>query len=1400
MHSTTSFGRALSCSLIVGFALVGSGPAEARTEKPLDSTIAVSSAKGPTLVETAQMLPVFDSFSEDGAHAGLRLALDANTGVVAAPRADVRNISEQLNAGAVFVFFRDGGTWSQQQRLVSDDPDAEDLFGWSVGVSGDTLVVGVPFDDDEADDAGAVFVFVRSGGVWSQQAKLTAGDPAAGDTFGISAAIDGDTVVVGAPSDDNAAGVDAGAIYVFVRVGATWSQQAKLIAADGSLADGLGNSIAVDGDTAIVGAELDDPLGASSGSAYVFFRIGTSWSQQAKLTASDGATDDKFGASVAIDGPRTVVGAPWDDDNGGFSGSAYVFVRSGTSWTQDQKVSASDGAANDDFGRSVAIDYPWVIVGAPAHSVPGADHSGTMYCFVESSPTSGWNQMARLWPSDAAPWDGLGYSVGISGTTMLAGRGLDSHSGGSSVGSAIAYRIFPTIWTEQQKLFPLDAAADDRFGSSLAADGDTVAVGVPSDDHDGFADSGSVSVYRKAGQTWSLEQRFFAVTPNEGHGFGQVALSGDTMIIGSPGYYYGATDAGTAYAYVRTGSTWSLQDQIVPADGSSEYEYFGIAVAVDGETAVVGAYKDFTGPDRIGSVYVYVKSGSSWNQQAKLVPSDGTDGDWFGLFVDIAGDTIVVGAPYADPDGTLSGSAYVFSRSGTTWTEQAKLAGSDIDEYDRFGWSVAVSGDTTLIGAYNDEFTGNSDGAAYVFHRSGTTWTQQTKLTPSVYTGADNFAMGVDLDGDVAVAGARYHDVGPSYNEGAVFIFDRTGSVWTERQILTASDHAMEDSLGEFVTISGETIVAGANRRKLNGTENVGAAYFFDPSLDVDLFVTKDDGLSTVSVGQEVTYTIVASNEGPGDAIGSSISDSFPAELTVCSWTCAGLGGGMCTPGPVGGDIVDTPDIPVDAEIHYIATCTVGPAAVGTLSNTVAVTAPPGMTDTDPSDNTATDLNSVIGQADLAIHKTDDAAVEVPGTEVEYTILVTNNHGPHDALGATVVDTFPAELTGCTWTCAPGGGGACTSSGTGNINDVVDLPNGGWLTYTATCTIDPAATGSLSNTATVAPPAGTTDPVLVDNSATDTDTLEPVADLAVTKSNGRDEIVETHDTTYTVVVTNHGPSDVVDAEVADVFPPELEQCNWICVPGAGAGCAASGAGDISDTADLPVDTSVTYTATCTVAASSGTCDNTATVTPQMGTSDPFSLNNQSTDSDEITALADFIFENGFEDGSTAGWSNTVPPIVLKAMGRQNPTDQSRVAFRLDLETLEPLGRFEAPVAAGYASTGELVYLLSLRRDDEGFDVRARVWSDDGSSATTEWVALPSPFDDIELRWMRSLPGLADGRIELYVDGLPPAVLDGVDNGVRQLAATARGMTVGGVPVMKRSSIAAEEGQSEAAED
>ena len=798
---------------------------------------------------------------------------------------------------------------SETGKLTASDGAIDDWFGSSVSVDGDTLVVGARGNDDDDDvDPGAAYVFTRQMGMWSPVAKLTASDAAPEDWFGFSVGVDGDTVVVGAPWNDA-----NGSAYLFAKPETGWAttnnQTAKLTASDGAEGDRFGRSVGVAGDTVVVGAYRDDANGSDSGSAYLFTKPETGWAttnnQTAKLTASDGAEGDRFGYSIGVDGDTVVVGAYEDDDNGLRSGSAYLFTKPETGWVttnnQTAKLTASDGAEGDRFGRSVGVAGDTVVVGANRDDDNGSG-SGSAYLFTK--PADGWvttnNQMAKLTASDGAIDDWFGSSVSVDGDTVVVGAYLDDDNGIDS-GSAYVFTKPGTGWTTTNnptaKLTASDGAAKDEFGISVGVAGDTVVVGAHQDDDNGI-DSGSAYVYEvsdwttvpdsAAGATNATSYTVTGLTNGSDYAFRIRATNSAgtgpasdavTVFLGPPVQPTGLTatpgdaQAGlawddptdssiTGYEYLLDSETGKL----TASDGAID-DWFGSSVSVDGDTLVVGARGNDDDDDvDPGAAYVFTRQMGMWSPVAKLTASDAAPEDWFGFSVGVDGDTVVVGAPWNDANG----SAYLFAKPETGWAttnnQTAKLTASDGAEGDRFGRSVGVAGDTVVVGAYRDDANGSDSGSAYLFTKPETGWAttnnQTAKLTASDGAEGDRFGYSIGVDGDTVVVGA-YEDDDNGLRSGSAYLFTKpeTGWVTTNNQTakLTASDGAEGDRFGRSVGVAGDTVVVGANRDDDNGSGS-GSAYLF--TKPADGWVTTNNQMAKLT----------ASDGAIDDWFGSSVS------------------------------------------------------------------------------------------------------------------------------------------------------------------------------------------------------------------------------------------------------------------------------------------------------------------------------------------------------------------------------------------------------------------------------------------------------------------------------------------------------------------------------------------------
>jgi len=536
--------------------------------------------------------------------------------------------------------------------------------------------------------------------------------------------------------------------------------------------------------------------------------------------------------------------------------------------------------------------------------------------------------------------------------------------------------------------------------------------------------------------------------------------------------------------------------------------------------------------------------------------------------------------------------------------------------------------------------------------------TKTDGVTTAIPGGSTTYTITASNAGPSAATGATVADTFPAALTCTWTCVGAGGGTCTASGSGNINDSANLPS-GGSVTYTASCSISASATGTLSNTATVTApAGVTDPTpgnnsaTDSDtltpqanLAITKTDGVTTAVPGQSVTYTITASNAGPSNVTGATVADTFPAALT-CTWTCVGASGGTCTASG-SGNINSTANLPSGGSVTYTASCAIAASATGTLSNTATVTAPGGVTDPTPGNNSATDSDTLTPQANLAITKTDGVTTAVPGQSVTYTITASNA-GPSNAPGSTVADTFPAALT-CTWTCTGANGGTCTASGSGNINDTANLPSGGSVTYTASCAISASATGTLSNTATVAVPGGVTDPVPGNNSATDSDTLTPQANLAITKTDGVTTAVPGGSVTYTITASNAGPSNAPGSTVADTFPAALT-CTWTCVGANGGSCTASGSGNLNDIANLPSSGSVTYTASCSISASAtGTLSNTATVTASGSVTDPVPGNNSATDTDTLTPQANLgITKTDIVTAVVPGGSNTYTIVASNA--------------------------------------------------------------------------------------------------------------------------------------------------------
>jgi hypothetical protein len=447
---------------------------------------------------------------------------------------------------------------AQMAYLKANNPGMTDLFGTTVAIDGDTIVIGAsqedgggtganPIADEAALDSGAAYVFVRQNGAWALQAYLKASNTGAGDRFGSAVAISGDTIVVGAPQEDsngptqsNNSASNAGAAYVFFRSNGVWSQQGYLKASNPGSIDLFGSSVAISGDAIVVGSPQESSSGkgiggdqtdntaSAAGAAYVYRRYGETWNQESYVKASNTAANFKFGTAVGISGDTLVIGSIGENsgatgvdgnqaDTSQFQdGAAYVFTRNAGLWSQQAYLKASNVTTYDQFGGSVAISGNTIVIG----------------CFGESSPSTGVN-------------------------------GDQSNTGSPNAGAAYVFRRTGSKWGQEAFLKASNTGAGDFFGSPVGIAGDTIVVaaygedggsaGVNGVNSDGTSSAGAVYVFARQGTTWSQQAYLKASNPGASDYFGSyAAVSGDTVVASATmedGANDGATDSGAAYVF-----------------------------------------------------------------------------------------------------------------------------------------------------------------------------------------------------------------------------------------------------------------------------------------------------------------------------------------------------------------------------------------------------------------------------------------------------------------------------------------------------------------------------------------------------------------------------------------------------------------------------------------------------------------------------------------------------------------------------------------------------------------------------------------------------------------------------------------------------------------------------------
>jgi hypothetical protein len=781
-----------------------------------------------------------------------------------------RESSGPPSPGRVYLFERDGGDsnhWDHIKTLVSGQGAVSDDFGRAVAASTNYIAVGVPLEKVGGLRKGAVYIFeCNAGGAnhWGLATKLVVEQAPAGSAFGTSVAINGDLLVVGAPSEEIANDAGLGAVYLYQRRADEtnhWTLLRKLLPSDGFGGGYFGDAVATSGDVLVVGASAGKVGTYTVGTGYVFERNqggADNWGQIKKIQASDPKPSDLFGASVAVNGDTILVGAPHKDSGTNRSlGAVYVFQRLYVPrlWSQVAKVLPVDQTGVSRFGWSVAVSGDVGLVGSLSRV---GDHveQGTVYLLYRHAhiPYS-WEPTQRITLAEGADGDQFGWAVAMSdGVAAVGARYQDT----DSVSNEGAVHLFtysakgisdsPLVTLTPPGVVGWDDAPTTwkGMGTSIALSGDQVLVSVPADDVGTNYGQGSVRLFscdRDSENRWAQSGLLLQHPAEPYQQFGSGLAATETIaVVGAPG---ADESTGAAWIFERPpGGAWIETAKLTASDGTNN-DQFGVAVAVSGQVVAVGArYTWFRPLEYVhGAVYLFGREpdgSGGWVQLQKLTADGATGDDQFATVLAMAGSLVAVGAPYTDIGAEWSGegAVYLFNAevpAPGAWRQIQRLTAAEPLSCELFGSSLALTEDLLVVGApfatYNDLF---EQGVVYVFERSGTSpgnWVQTARLTAPQGIGDETFGYSVAIYGDLIAVGAprAWSDLEVL---AAVHIFKRKSthpSQWEHVQVFTSS--VMGDSLGWSLAMNESLLVAGKPDSDDAATDAGSAVLFYRSGL-----------------------------------------------------------------------------------------------------------------------------------------------------------------------------------------------------------------------------------------------------------------------------------------------------------------------------------------------------------------------------------------------------------------------------------------------------------------------------------------------------------------------------------------------------------------------------------------
>jgi len=736
-------------------------------------------------------------------------------GIALAIDGDTLAIGEPVNLGVVYLLERDGSdpySWNPVGNIPHPDPGFADRFGEAIALDGDTIVIGADKDDDPQ-DSGSAWIFERDLDVpdtWGLAAKLAPPDADFSNTFGRSVAVNGTTVAVGARNGN-------GSVYLYKRDEAnSWRLDQKISNSSDGLGS-IGEALDLNGDTLVVGKGT-----AGSGYSdrvYVFRRDGSKiWREYAKLLTSDLSYVSGFGEAVAIDGDTILVAERYDDDLASNSGAVFTYL-------PERPLSlAVNGACSGSPEVSVSGATPGGLVTLLASQRKG---SSTLDAGPCSGLATSLDDPLRILDLSIGE-DGQGSGV-LDVAPLECGsllQALDSETC-EITGRETIDQVKTGI--EAKILDPVPSSFH-TFASAIDLEGNRAFIGNHSDSELGLS-TGSAWIFERDGSAWSEPVQITAPNPLVGSHFGtSVSLSGDIAVAGAPGkpnYYY---IPGEAWVFERNAGgvdQWGAVVELSASDTVDE-NLFGEAVAAAGDLIAIGAPGIGS-----GSVYLYSRDlggPGNWGELTKIEPPDGASNDQFGAAVALMGTVLVVGSPWDDDFGNGSGSAYVFEAEAgrpDAWGITAKLTASNGKWNDNFGTSVATDGETIVVGAPSADPIQTISGLAYVFQRDDRSeeWNEIAFLAPADADERMQFGETVHFDGESILVGE------PNLEAGSAYLFSEVNGQWMQSAKLTAPDGLFGDRFGSAVAIDGDTLLVSSSDGA-GPDNNWSSAYVYRWSLD----------------------------------------------------------------------------------------------------------------------------------------------------------------------------------------------------------------------------------------------------------------------------------------------------------------------------------------------------------------------------------------------------------------------------------------------------------------------------------------------------------------------------------------------------------------------------------------